>query len=1096
MTESVRYRVGIDVGSRSLGFCAVAIDENDFPIELLNSMVLAHDGGLDPGGQKAATTRLAVSGVARRTRRLIRRRKKRLASLDDLLDSWGWTGTVDSEPNDPYFPWQARAQLVEHFIADPAERAKLLGVAMRHIARHRGWRSPYSKVESLLRSAPDSDQLQSLRERVVNQVGSNAASLQTQGQLVAALNLSPTVKVRGPEGILQGKFMQSDNANEIRLICETQRVDPDKTQALIVEVFKAKSPKGAQRERVGKDPLPGQHNKFRAQKAEVEFQHYRIAALLGNLRIKDGSEQRPLSTEEKQNAFAFLSHHDGKKELTWDDLAELFGIARENMRGTATQTADGDRAGARPPVDVTNAIMLSCKAKPVAAWWKKADAADRAALVRLLSNSTPEEEVENPEYVAAEELLASLDETDMENLEKLTLPVGRAAYSTDSLQRLTDRMLIDGVDLHEARKREFGVDDSWRPPAAPIGEQTGNPAVDRVMKGVARWLIAAERKWGVPVSVNIEHVRDGFMSVSLAREFERELKKREDANLKIVKKIHEQRGSQGYVSRSDILRFQAFTRQNSQCLYCGEPISLDSLEMDHIVPRAGVGSTNRRDNLVAICSRCNASKSKKTFSVWAETCGIPGVSVKNAIDRVRLWVQDPGLTGQLWTRFTREVIARLKRTTEDPELDGRSMESVAWMATELQHRISQHWRDQDVKVGVYRGQLTAEARRASGFEGRIHFIGGSGKTRLDRRHHAMDAACIALMKPRVAEILAQRINLRDAQRIERAVETWKEWQGKSKAEHTIWSEWIHRMIRLAELFDEAIVGDRVPVMENLRLRLGNSSAHDDTVRGLHKHKLGDEFTQQEMDRASTPALWTALSREHDFELGKGLPANPNRTIRVNGTRLATNDDVLLFPSGSASMLVRGGAVEIGNAIHHGRIYRIHGKKPSFGMVRVFQQDLLRHASEDLFSVELPPQSVSMRDAHINMRKALAEGRAEYLGWIVVGDEILVTPPRQQGTSLIDKFAKSFPETRRWRLNGFYTNDKLRLRPVQIASEGLSESSSDAVRKIVDRPGWVPAVNMFWNQWQPVVIRRTTLGEPRIGSSDSMPKTWYAQGRVT
>ena len=64
-------------------------------------------------------------------------------------------------------------------------------------------------------------------------------------------------------------------------------------------------------------------------------------------------------------------------------------------------------------------------------------------------------------------------------------------------------MIEEECDLHTARKVAFGVDDSWTPPAEPIGAQTGNPGVDRVLKQVARWLAACEKRWGAPESVNI-----------------------------------------------------------------------------------------------------------------------------------------------------------------------------------------------------------------------------------------------------------------------------------------------------------------------------------------------------------------------------------------------------------------------------------------------------------------------------------------------------------------------------------------------------------------------------------------------------------------
>lgn len=40
-SQQLRYRVGIDVGTHSIGFCAVEVDESGMPIQLLNSMVIS-----------------------------------------------------------------------------------------------------------------------------------------------------------------------------------------------------------------------------------------------------------------------------------------------------------------------------------------------------------------------------------------------------------------------------------------------------------------------------------------------------------------------------------------------------------------------------------------------------------------------------------------------------------------------------------------------------------------------------------------------------------------------------------------------------------------------------------------------------------------------------------------------------------------------------------------------------------------------------------------------------------------------------------------------------------------------------------------------
>ena len=98
------------------------------------------------------------------------------------------------------------------------------------------------------------------------------------------------------------------------------------------------------------------------------------------------------------------------------------------------------------------------------------------------------------------------------------------------------------MDLYEARQAEFKISNDWAPPAPEIGERVGNPAVDRVLKATARWLNAAERQWGAPKSVNIEHVRAAFMSESSARELDRDNQQRAKRNVKVVAEMQEKLG--------------------------------------------------------------------------------------------------------------------------------------------------------------------------------------------------------------------------------------------------------------------------------------------------------------------------------------------------------------------------------------------------------------------------------------------------------------------------------------------------------------------------------------------------------------------------
>ena len=1086
-----RIRVGIDVGTHSVGLATLRVDDQGTPIELLSALSLIHDSGIGEDGKKTASTRKEISGVARRARRLLRRRRKRLQQLDRVLLDLGFPIPEPGEfldlggQTDPYLVWKVRARLVEETLPEEL-RGSAISMAVRHIARHRGWRNPYSKVESLLSPAEDSPFMEALRERIMTGTGVLLDDDITPGQAMAQVALTQRITMRGPDGIL-GKLHQSDNANEIRKICARQGISPDVCKQLLLAVFKAESPRGSAVSRVAPDPLPGRGAFRRAPKCDPEFQRFRIISIVANLRISEaGGKDRPLTADERRRVVTFLLE-EPRDDLSWVDVAEKLGISRQTLRGTAALTVDGERAAAQPPVDVTDQIMRKTKIRSLRTWWKQADAERRGAMTRYLYEGLEDSE--------CAEVIADLPEEDQAKLDSLHLPAGRAAYSQESLAALSDHMLATTDDLHEARKQVFDVDDSWSPPAEPVGAPVGNPSVDRTLKVVARYLAAVENVWGAPEAIQVEHVRDGFASERAARERDRANNHRYQVNQRAVKEIQQSFGVEGHVRSGDVMRYHAISLQDCVCLYCGDTISYHTSQLDHIVPQAGTGSNNHRENLVAVCERCNRSKSNTPFAVWAETCGIHGVGVEEAIDRVRAWRNRPvGMSPRDLGRLKKEVISRLRRTQEDPEIDARSMESVAWMANKLRHRIAAAYPDTDVMV--YRGTVTAAARKAAGIDSRINLIGEKGhKDRIDRRHHAVDASVVALMERGVAKTLAERSNLRWAQRLTGQEETWKQYTGLTVGAREHFETWHGHMLRLTELFNEHLADDEVHVVENLRLRLGSGNAHDDTIRKYATPRLGDSLTVNQIDRACSPALWCALTREADFDEKNGLPASEDRFIRVHGQELTSNDHIQIFtkkpgndtkekPFGAIA--ARGGYAEIGSTIHHARIYRIEGKKPAYAMLRVFTHDLLSQRHSDLFSAVVPPQSISMRCAEPKLRQAIVLGSATYLGWIVVGDEVnIIVDPFKKNT--VGEFLKEYPNTIRWRVCGYDTNSKLTLKPRILAAEGL-QNPSDAVKEIVEGKGWRVAINTLAST-KPTIVRRDALGRPRRTSRSGLPTSW-------
>ncbi|PJM79562.1 restriction endonuclease [Bifidobacterium scaligerum] len=1131
----------------SVGLAAIEVSDEDMPMRVLNAQSVIHDGGVDPQKNKEAITRKSISGVARRTRRMRRRRRERLHRLDMLLNKLKYPIIEPDTLDKPFEEWHVRSELASRYIEDDALRRENISIAVRHIARHRGWRNPYRQVDSLLNDNPYSKQYAELREKAQLYVGAVDGGSLTPAQLVVAMldagyAEAPRLRWRtgskkpDAEGYLPVRLMQEDNANELKQIFTVQRIPRDEWVPLFRSVFYAVSPKGSAEQRVGKDPLaPSQP---RALKASLAFQQYRIANVITNLRIKDGSaDPRKLTVEEKQSIFDQLISLSSE-DITWSDLCDFMEIKRSQLKGVGTLTEDGDeRISSRPPRMTSPQRIYSADKKirkPLVAWWKNASEDEQEAMIRLLSNTVDIDNVrEDVAYAAAIDFINGLDDEALTKLDSIDLPSGRAAYSVDTLQKLTHQMLTTGDDLHEARKTLFHVTDTWRPPAAPIGEPLGNPAVDRVLKIVNRYLVNCQRRWGNPVSVNIEHVRSSFSSVAFARKDKREYEKNNERRSVFRDSLAEQLRTdekRETVRESDLRRLEAIQRQNGQCLYCGRTITFSTCEMDHIVPRKGVGSTNTRTNLAAVCAECNRMKTNIPFAVWARTedARQRGVSLAEAKKRVVMFTFNPKSYAPREVKaFKQAVIARLTQTEDDAAIDNRSIESVAWMADELHRRIDWYFNSRkylnsvsaaddldgnkgETAVSVFQGRVTAAARRAAGIEGKIHFIGQQAKTRLDRRHHAVDASVIALMNVGAAQTLMERESLRESQRLVGRLmpgeRSWKEYPYEGTTRYGSFHRWLDGMNGLLDLLNDALDGDRIVVMQPQRYTLGNSIAHDATIHPLEKVTLGSAMEVELIKRASIPALWCALTRLPGFDEKTGLPEDANRSICVNGLHYGADDEVGFFASTAAQIAVQQGSAEIGSAIHHARVYRCWKtgakgvRKYFYGMIRVFQADLLHARTEDLFTVPLLPQSISMRYGEARVVQAVQSGNAQYLGSLVVGDEIEMDFSESDAGGQIGEYLQFFSQLNggdiagtHWVVDGFFSNSRLRLHPRYIASEGMSKSFADlsvpdGVQKIVAGQGWLPSVNVV-AETAIRTVRRNAFGELRFSAKSHMPCSW-------
>lgn len=1198
------YRVGIDCGDRSVGLAAIEVDVKSNsatpsmheildakPKKILNAVSYVHDGSLYD--LKKAVTRKENAGIVRRASRRLQTRKKRLAQLDKLLEDNGFPVQLakDMAANmpkgeSPLFQWEIRSYAADDFIENEQERKLALTIAILHIARHRGWRNPYSSVSSLKQlSMLPSDFYESLRKRVIEWLESKGATIPqnftgadenrpTPAQLVLELfKQCPTIKIRGSKEtdetadcLSMGKMHQSDYYAELERILATQQVSQELSDEILDLVFQQVNPRdvAAAAQLVGKDDLQPSHP--RASRSSIAFQEYRILSTITNLRIAEKGGKRPLVREEIELLFDMLkSPKAAKGKVDWNDVTDALNIKRGALKGVGGETEDGEPISAkRPPVmSIENALMtLGKSSKSFGEWLDTASDMQKEIFVLSLDNAGVPSFFEEhyPEALhEVAEIIESFDDETLAKMDTLELETGRASYGIDTLQRLNRRML-EGMNLHEARKAEFGVADDWKPSPSPLGTLVGNGSADRVIRIVSRWLLACEKKWGPPLIVNIEHVREGFKSVKTARKIQREQDRRYRKNLESREELRNQIASQiadsldssdqeslshkREVRQSDIRKQQALERQNNQCLYCGRTITFKEAEMDHVVSRKRWGTSNSIYNLVAACRDCNRDKGDELYSAWASP-----EDRAATIDRVKGLTQSTYFSLDEFKRYQRELINRLQQTEEDDDLDVRSFESVAWMARELRRQIEGHLREAESaggrispdhavddmtsddsivqaemqRVFVYQGWLTSAARKAGGIEKALPWLGGAvRKDRLDRRHHAIDAAVIAMINPGAAQILALRNELRRAAYDEEgARESSMPHPKRDLSNHPSskrFEKWRNeQMSSLRDLLVERMERGAIPVLRLKRLKVENGDAHGQTVYKATKRKVGAALSPVAINKASSVALWTALTNHPDYDPKEGLPEDPSRRIRLHDKWLEADDHIsFLAPlqengeskldqdDGIAYQAVRGGLVELGGAVHHVRIFRVmpkkEGGKPTYCQIRVFQADLL-NVDGDLFEYELPASSYSRRFALPKVRVALDEGKAEYLGWMVIGDEIRIDPLRFGKKGVADFFSiPDFADVSCFVLVGYESASKLKLRPAFLSSEGLDEylernpqltdAQVKSLNTMMDR-GWRISINDLMAS-NPKIIRRNTMGYVRWKSHNHMPVSWQPE----
>jgi CRISPR-associated endonuclease Csn1 len=781
----MRYRLGIDLGTTSLGWALMRLDSEDKPCAVIKTGVRIFSNGRHPktGTSLAADRRLARSMRRRRDRLL-----KRKARMMRFLVEHGFfpKDAASRKKLEELNPLQLRAEGLLRQLT-PAEFAR----AIFHLNQRRGFKSNRKTDAAESDSSIMKSAIQKVRQELAQDgfktVGQWLFDRQQKGQLVRARRReSPILGENGRNKIQKSYDLYIDRAMieaEFDALWEKQA-------SLNPTLFTAQAHHDIKDtllfQRNLKPVIPGRctliPDKCRAPLALPRVQQFRIYQELNNLHIINSDlTTKPLTLKQRD---ALAHALEQKKELSFDAMRKLLNISEKfNLEDIKRDRLKGN---------ITNAI-LSHKENFGKDWFDITPEL-AAEIVDKLTNEQSQTDL----------LQWLIDNTsapreNLENISNVNLVSGYGSLSIDAIDKILpllqsevityDKAVVKaGFDSHsqlahsstgevlpalpyygEYLSRHCGMG-SGNPADSPEKRfgKIANPTVHIGLNQIRVVINKLIEKYGHPDEVIIELARDLKNSKKQKDEEHKRQADNAKRNASFRKKIADLLQIQeSEVKRSDIEKMILWTEldpnneTNRRCPYSGVQISITKLysaeiEIEHILPfsRTLDDSLNNKTVSTRLGNRIKGNmtpwEAKSAFASqgWNYDDIIMRASSMPLNKRTRFAADGY----EKWLKNSDGFIARALTDTQ----------YMSRIAQEYLSLICPH------KTRAIPGRITALLRAKFGLNKILSEHGL--KNREDHRHHAVDACVIAVTDQGLLQRFAQASSSARSQHLERLVE--------------------------------------------------------------------------------------------------------------------------------------------------------------------------------------------------------------------------------------------------------------------------------------------------------------------------------------
>ncbi len=750
--------LGLDVGANSIGWMLVREVPIPGSVNVIGGVrVFPAATATEKNTEKSKT---AERRMARGMRRQHDRRSRRRRRLTYVLREIGLL-PPKPQPIDHIYkldPYELRARGLDERL-EPHEVAR----AFIHLAQRRGFQSNRKAAREEKESKKINEQINNLRSEM------QAQGCRTVGEFL--YKCVPLLRDRR-----RGRYLhRTMTKEEFERLWEKQRqyypqLLTDEAKRKVHDAMFYQRP-FLKPERLAR--LVGQcefePSEKRARVGHRLVQRFRIAQEVANLRLisLDGAE-RTLSDKEKAQVREYLEQHL-KLEFETDEkratkLHKLLGLdpgIEINLSRGARRYLKGNEAE----------IAF---AKALGNTWKTLDEEKKNALNELVLEEFDDDRLKER---AVKDF--GLTPEEAEKLLDITLPDRFGRVSLKAIRNLLPH-LEAGKDLHEAIVA-CGYDKRHQlnrtcdllpfPPGTrfaphrekelieqglllPNSTEITNPVVRKALFEVRKVVNAIIKKYGKPIRIVVELAREAKASIEERSKIAEEQRKRKREN----DKFRDYLIKQGIPnpSKTDILKYRLWEECGKICPYSkcspsgNRPVTFEQLfitgevDIEHILPY----SLSLDDSFAnkTLCFRdWNQKKGNRTpYEAFAES---EPEAYKQMLQRVRNFSSE----------FRQQKLRRfLQKTVDLDSCIARQLNDTRYIS----RVVCSYLQTLGVEVRVTRGQVTAALRHHWGLNKILAPDGSEEKNRADHRHHAVDAAVIAVTTPKHLKNLARREDFR------------------------------------------------------------------------------------------------------------------------------------------------------------------------------------------------------------------------------------------------------------------------------------------------------------------------------------------------